>query len=766
MAPLIFLLTSEVLAPHQCDTDPVGWDSLRELFVRDTEKHGVTYSMSTDLTFVKRAAAYIRLVYEGGTDQLGNVIPAQGVEGLVALTVFEQDPNELRPAEIYRGKLDFTTYSSAESGVTARFKEPTFATALATRADAEVDLLGAESLSGVALPSYAPIEATLHSQQTLQRFDMEQVALDTNLQSGAIAGTDAPEDELSTLLFFGMDTVKLNEFGISSFATGPISGDSYNAVNVPFYTAKESGAFTITLNLTTTVRVVQVSGASFQAVDIKYHYRKNGSPATATELITRVADTGPFPRPVTATAPALVSRSIDKSYQLNTGPRTFTETMEPGDRLYLYGEVFVHDFNGGPFLTEVLLSMGVGSYLKVSAPTTTASTTCAGLLVHEVLQRCCEAATDTRDAFYSEFYGRTDTRLPYQQDGPGAYRFVTNGFYLRGFPLLTAPAPAAGETDTRKGLSLSLDTAYEGFNAIDCLGQGIEQRDGKPVVRIEPRAYFYQSATVLELGAVNELKKGVCTDWLYNEAQVGYAHWQSGAPNGLDEFNGLRTYSLPLTQLKKTYTAVSTLNAAGYLIEEARRDRYAAGSTKEGKADAEPFVICVTYVPASIDTSGPLPVSVPAHYASQTTQGFVAGSIGGILSADTAYNLPLAPGRMLRAHGPWLRAGLSAQTTKRLLLGKTEGNAHLVSQRTGEAAPLPEFADVPVTDLAAPLVLAEPYEFTVRLRRGQMARLKANPYGRISFLDGLGQRKAGYLLRAERAPQSGLTTFTLLRAAV
>ena len=282
-------------------------------------------------------------------------------------------------------------------------------------------------------------------------------------------------------------------------------------------------------------------------------------------------------------------------------------------------------------------------------------------------------------------------------------------------------------------------------------------------MRVEPRAYFYQAAEVLRLGRVAELKKSVYPELLFNEAQVGYAHWQSGAPNGLDEFNALRTYALPLTQLKKQYAAVSKVNAAGYLLEEARRDRYNAGATKEGKADAELFFICLRQVSATIDPATGLPV--PATYVGARTDGFVAGTFGGILSPATAYNLPLSPGRMLRAHGPWLRAGLAAQTDKRLLPGKAEGNAHLRSRKVGEAAVLDEFLPVPVSDLPAPLVLAESYEFTVRLRRGQLTALAKNPHGRISFLDSQGRRKSGYLLRAERTPQGGRTTFTLLRAA-
>ena len=749
MAPLIFQLTSDALAPLQLATDPIGWDGLKYLWERSLKYHGVAFSVSSELTFVKAAAAYLRTVYEGGTDSTGRAIAARGVEGLVTLTVFEQNPNELQPEEIYRGRVDFTTYASSEAGVSVSCKETGFTTALLTRTGTAVDLLGNQSLTGLALPAYAPTLATLHSRQTLQRFELRRTTADNAPQPGIISDlilNTKGDPENSLLFFFGMDAEPLiNELGIAPFATGPESGDSYSPINLPFYTATAAGTHTIELRLNTTVHLYHSVAGKFEKVNIKYHFRKNGDPATATDLIPPLGQSAPF-----AEQPSGIAY-INQYYELNTGVHTFVEPMVAGDRLYLYGEVYLHQWTASSYTMQVTCAMGVGSYLKVSAPTTTPATTCPGLLVHEAFTRICEAATDTRDAFYSDYFGRTDTRRPYLANGPGALRLLTSGFQLRGFPLPASPAPATGEIDPRKSLALSFDDLYAGCDATDCLGMGIEARNGRPVVRVEPRGYFYQPTETLRLGRVTDLKKRVYPDGLYNEAAVGYAHWQSGAANGLDEFNGRRTYALPLTQSRKIYTAISPLNAAGYLIEEARRERFIAGATKEGRADAEPFVICLR--------------PTATGYVSEQREAFV-GPIAGILSPDTAYNLRLSPGRMLRAHAPYLRAGLAAQAGKRLLLGAVEGNAHLLSQLLTEPAPLDEFTSPALADLPAAVWLAETYEFTARVRRGQMRELRRAPYGLVSFLDSAGTRKSGYLLRAERTPQGGRTAFTLLRAAL
>lgn len=746
MAALLFQFTSDLLAAHQLETDPIGWDSLKWLWARDPKRHGVMLSVSVDLTFSKQAAAYLRLLYEGGTDAQGRPVAAQGVAALVVLTVFEQDPNELRPVEIYRGQLDFLTYVSEERGVTCRFKEVGFATALLARADTAVDLLGNESLSGVSLPPYPPVTATLHSQQTRQRYEGRVVT--TALETGS--GTVYDDNSQSQLFYFGYNEVS-NEIGLQQIAGGFVPGNAYEAV--PIFTAPDTGEYVIELGgaVELTVNNIGDPDAGFGAFDVKFHYRINGTPGTPT-----IANGG-----LLATAgPALPAGGL----RVTIPARRFTEQLVPGDKIYLYAEVYLHQISD-PFLPNYQFRVNateqVGTYLRIQATTTTPATACAGLLVHEVLARCCEAATDQRDALYSEYYGHPASRVPYAQAGPGARRLTTSGFQLRGFPLPDAPL-GTGVTDTRKSLACSLNEAYDSLDAVDCLGMGTEQRAGRPVVRIEPRAHFYQATEVVRLGAVTGLKKSPYAEWLYNEAQVGYQHWQSGSANGLDEFNGLRTYALPLGTVKKTYAAISRFNAAGYLIEEARRNRYGDGTTKEGQADSELFLICVRFVPAHTEVVLGVTTSYPDTYVSEQGEAFTL--VQGVLS-PTAYNLRLSPGRMLRNHGPWLRAGLATLTSKRLLLTKSAGNDHLVSRRTGETSPLEEGADVAVSELAAPLVLAETYAFTARLRRGQMKALEANPYGRISFLDSFGTRKSGHLLRAERTPQGGLTTFTLLRAA-
>lgn len=723
----IFLLTSNYLRELQLDTEPIGWDGLRYRFQRDEKYHGVMLEMSAELTFIKRAGAYLREMYR-----------LFGPEALVNLSVYEVDPNEFRPVRVYRGRVDFTTYIDAERGVTANLKETTFATNLLNRNDQPIDLLSGQSLSGAAIPSLGMATVSMHSQEIILKYAARQDATATeSLQLSS--ATSSSDFGASALLRIGFPATNppLNEFPVPE-GYGLFIGGLNDSINTPFYRAKESGTFTIELAFTHTIRALFAIN-DFQ-LDIVYQYRlkRADGTITTTDLVPQfgqnIPSAGFFTRTTT------VRRTV------------ITETLEIGDELYFYAEFRFHEISALTYDIGIESEYSAGSYLKMRAIATTPATTATGPLVHEALDYCCAAMTDQPRPLYSDYFGRPGLRQQYLQDGPGALRLVTSGFAIRGFPFTTSSAPAAGEVDTRKTITTTFNDLYDSLNAIDCLGLGIEQVNGKQQVRIEPRAFFYQDKEVLRLGSVTGLSKAVRTDALHNAAEFGYQHWQSGTQNGLDEFNGRRTYTLPLTAVKNTYSAISTLNAAGYLIERTRRDRYSDGATKEGQADAENFVICLRRLGGTAES-----------YESERDQAY--RSVTGILSPSTTYNLRISPGRMLQKHQPWLHTGLLQQGSKRVILTKIEGSAGLQSRFYEESAPLDESAAIQVSDLAPAIVAEFTYEFTARLRRWQMEALRTNPYGRISFLDSKGQRHSGYLLAAERQPVGGLTTFTLLPVA-
>ncbi|MBG8553082.1 hypothetical protein [Hymenobacter guriensis] len=712
-----FQLTSDILPAYTLEVEPIGWAGLTVVLARDPKYHGVTHELAGELTFVKKGGDYLRQVYE-----------AKGVEGLVVLTAYLYNPNEFRREEVTHLRVDFTQYSVTERGVSIKLRQTGFTTKLLNRDKTEVDIFRNESVEGVALPPLGIARPTLYSQV----FERNYYAKTTYQALSPTVTVFNGESRFYTLYFsFGSRESDdfIDEFGIGQMANTAQVGTS----PAPIFTATEDAVLTIEAQLFSQLTVLQEPGSAFPAKS-KFHH------VTGVYYLRVINKQGvlTFENQLSSFDKDGISEDFEQRVNF---PINETLNLLIGDQLYLYAALHVDDIDENYLLQysfDLYNAVNPGSFLRLRATTTTPETGATGLLVHEALERTVQAITDRPGpALYSDYFGRTDTTTPYQEDGPGSLRLVTGGFQLRNFPLAEKP------------LFVSFRDLYDSLDAIDCLGMGVERRNGLETVRIEPRAFFYQPAAGLQLQQVAGLSKRVHADLLYSSAEVGFQRWESDAPNGLDEPNSERTYALPLSQVSSTYTAKSPYATAGYLIEATRRQQYKDANTKEGGADNTKFLI-------SLRREGGLLMP-------ERNEAFA--TVVGVLAPGSTYNLRLTPGRMLRAHGPWLRAGLVHREDRKLQRGAGGGNSALVTRLLEEASQVAEAGDVPVLALNPPYVLPEVYEFTCKLTLSQLEILRRQSYAQVSFLDSQGNRKAGYLLRAEYKPQSGETSFTLLRAA-
>jgi hypothetical protein len=721
-----FTLHYDLLGTLQLRHDPIGWDTLGISLTRSRKAHGMGIEYTTQLGFVKEGKAYLQRAFD-----------AAGIEADITLTIEQYNPNEFSWALYYTGRISFIGAAFTATQIKVNVENTGFIQQFLSRDSVVVDLFGGESVSGTTGPLPTPVDLPLHSRELFQRYEAKQTA-EVETQAQMFGDEDDPSHE--QVLYFGFDTPVTNELGLGAVAGGFVPGDAQTVV--PIYTATSNGRFTFELALNVHIEAHNTADPTFEKVDGVCHFRINGSPDTAIQLMPDV------------------SEKVDGDYigDIFVMPRTIVADLNVGDNVYLYADYWVHEVGGGlttyRYRATISALTKPGSYFKITAQTVTEPTLAKGVLVYDAFNRVAQALTDELDVFRSDFFGRTDSLPAYPTDGPGSLAFVTSGFQVRGFPLLTDPAPVAPAPDLRKTLTTTWSDLFSSLAAVHCLGSGFEWalgRQGEPVqvIRVEPASYFYSDEVVLDLTDVGPLvvTTRVSLDDYYQVIELGYQQWQAEQINGLGEFNSTRQWTTPLTQVKATYSQQSKFATAGMLIETTRRQRYDATASTDDSRDTTNFLISL--------------VRDGAGYTTERDQRLLTST--GLFSPQTAYNLAYSPGRMLRNHGAILRAGLQPTGLVRFTSGT--GNTTMTSQLAGEPAVIAEGGDVAVTNLGAPRWQALIHEFTAPVNRVQHQFLIARPKGRVRFLSDSRKTQEGWILDYKHTAGSQLADFTLLACA-
>ncbi|MCC3156425.1 hypothetical protein LJ737_04205 [Hymenobacter sp. 15J16-1T3B] len=687
-----FTLISPNQAALTLDTDPEGWEDLGLTLHRDPVLHGLSSEYTDAFGWLKEARRYLEREY-----QLG------GIEADVTALIEYFDPNSFLWEEYYRARFDFGSRQLTATEFRCGLEKLGFTQSFLNRAETPVDLFKNESVNGRALAPLTPRTLQLHSRAVVKRYDIRQP---DPAQPGGQNVVNDSESRRQTLYFGFGSGPEVNDFDLQPVFGGPVTVPAGNlSPLVPIYTTQESGVFDFDTQIRAEL-VVERNGngnGDFDKVDVDVCFRINDEAPVVLRTI-RATNIGGTYR-------------VD----LDTARFQLTRPLAIADRIFLYADVWVHDINPnalGNYSFPIKLNEQPGSYFTMQAASQTEPTPCQGLLIYEALDRVAQAITDRGTAFRSAFFGRTDTYPAYPADGPGSLLFTASGFQVRGFPLAVKP------------LVTTWRDLFGSLQAVHAVGCGVERLpDGQEVVRVEPLAYWYSDEVVLDLLEPVQLSTKTLLDRHFIKAEVGYQKWQTGQVNGLDEFNAKRTYATPLTQTEQTYSQLSSYVASGFHLELTRRQRYDATSTTDTGADADNYLVCVLRTADGFET--------------ERNQRFA--EVTGLFSPSTAYNLRLSPGRILRAHGPVLAAGLQPQRRRALRFAAGEGNNALRTRLAAEPAAVAENGDVPVPELGAPLWRPEQYSFTAPVRHEQVAALLRNPRGRVRFRDQYGQRHEGWI---------------------
>ena len=325
--------------------------------------------------------------------------------------------------------------------------------------------------------------------------------------------------------------------------------------------------------------------------------------------------------------------------------------------------------------------------------------------IYEALQRCIQLITDTYDSFHSSFFGRTDSEITaYGSDGQLGH--ISKGLNIRN---------AENYNNT---ISFALKDAFSSLSGIFCLGMGIESISGTDKVVIEELSYFFDSAVVLDLtSAVREAAVGkeVISERHFAQIVTGYQTYEYTIAGGLAEYNTKSEFSTVLSSVDNKLDLSSKFRADTQGIMLLRQNTY---SDSDVKGDEDIFII------DSIRRTSPY-----TGFQARTDEDFIL--VTGGADAENSLNLDLTPKRNLLRNGLLVRAGLQKNLGTYLRWQAGDKNTTLATQRTAEAYPIKENADVLVNDLEEPFFLPELYTFECVMRNSDLETIKTNPKGLI-----------------------------------
>lgn len=362
------------------------------------------------------------------------------------------------------------------------------------------------------------------------------------------------------------------------------------------------------------------------------------------------------------------------------------------------------------------------------------ATTAECILPHELFSRFSSIYTGEQMPFYSEIFGRVD--LGYAHDGEWAYLVALNGLMIRDFP------------KEKHEFAASLKDAFKAYNCILNIGATIEQLpSGQHRLRIDKYENMFGSKVVVRLGSLlTGVERSLNKKLLFSELLIGYKDQEYEELNGLGTFNGTTKVTSNLKSVSTKMDLVCPWRTDDYGIELTRRKQYKDAPTEDYRSDENIFLIDA--------------IMVDDELVARTDQDFTL--IEGILNPTSAYNLRLSPARNIRRWGNVIRSAMPFGGT--LKFGNGAKNTNLITQLTGEMAPIVEKADIDVTTLDNPIMLPESISIgEAPLTMDQWLLIESNQDGLIE-IESKGVYLYGYLEELEYSPAKKTVTGQLNRA--
>lgn len=428
------------------------------------------------------------------------------------------------------------------------------------------------------------------------------------------------------------------------------------------------------------------------------------------------------------------------------GPQTRDIVLNPGDRVWFY---WVVDLNFLAANGDMSLAFEYSKDdFSLTSETVYSDTLCKGIAIHEAWSRLSEIITDQNLAFYSEFFGRTNSNITYSSDGCGSRTAITSGKNIR-------------RLDNNPPILESLTTMFNSCDAIWGVGLGIEKYQNRDVLRVEELNYFYSDDVVLTIDYVPNIQMRHRGDLVYNEISIGFKKWETNAVNGLDEpLTRIKYVVPPIKSNKQKFEKTSDFVAGMYAIELTRRSGNL--ETKDTSYDDDTFVIALrsddlTYAEKDENMQAVTNLISPEtaynlrFLLSSTFDRLKNQFVGGLTKLGTLASPVLMPAQ-----------GQGNQTvTYQYVADGCAGDHYGTSQINGDSGKYPDAQ----ARRDSPLWLPEEYSFDYPLSFTEYLNLVANPYGLIKFSNSDKNHLSGWLLSVEYNVRHKTGSFTIIRKA-
>ncbi len=527
-----------------------------------------------------------------------------------------------------------------------------------------------------------------------------------DIGGNAINALSTETVQLDSREIFLRSTMKTTEgFEITATVSG---GDRLNARAVPFEVDINSDRDNIDSVLGTRLNAASNDFASLEAANIGNCWltqSDNDKILTLNgriELSIMVANS--------STGPNRLSIVIYDS-DFNVKNQIELTTFNPGN----VGEIIAYDFNDydlqvqrGDSVTFGLLSdtsdgiryRVAGTEIEIAEDSLFLPNDAKCLTYKQVINRLLYIITGVDDLVVSDLL----------TTGELSEDIVLNGFWARGFPDIVNE----GTDEERKTqFIVSLEQILAHIEALLPKAWWIEQIGNQEFLRLEPVSYTQQNFTGVPFGQKNtngsiiyfeasNIKRKYLKKNFFSKLEFGS---EKGGDDyeevfGLTSINGKALYNTINSNQDSTYSKLSPFRMGDVDVELARRKSYTLYPEEDTRYDSD--IMCIR-----TKRTG-------SKYYIKKWPDVMTQAPTNIYRPDSAYNLDITPGYLLRKHGANINSALYHYPNENIIFASSNCNSSFQSQLIGGVL-FKEDQPIPHSQLDRPRIMPIQVELTLQV---------------------------------------------------